>query len=692
MTFRKRISQVLGVVALGALVATSAFGQVTTRFVAAGGSATTVKVVPGGTVSMDVRIDVGTLPAGDTGIIGTAFRIEQTAPATNGFFSITGRSFTGSPFNDASSGTADSIVLVAPSNLLDPDNNDNVGRSTVGLVPVPPAANILAVNLTLTVNAATPLGTYHINAVPGVSFATTDGNFDDFDMSTGAGIDIVVGQTLTVVKTGTGTGTVTSDVGAINCGAVCSDIFAGDTVTLTATPTAGSTFTGWSGGGCSGTGTCVVTVTAATSVTANFDVVGATLPPTISKAFAPTSVTVGGASTLSFTITNPNNASSLTGVGFTDTLPAGVVVSTPNALTGTCGGGTITATAASGSVSLSGATLASSASCTFSVSVTANTAGTKNNVTGAVTSAEGGPGNTASATLTVAGISAPTITKAFAPTSIVVGGSSTLSFTITNSNAATAFTGVAFTDTLPAGVVVSTPNALTGTCGAGTITATAGSGSISLAGGTIAAASNCTFSVSVTASTSGTKNNTTGTVSSTEGGTGGTASATLTVAAITPPAITKAFGASAIPPLGTTTLTFTIRNNNASTTLTGVGFTDNLPAGLALSTPSGLTGSCGGGTITATDGSTSVSLTGASLAANTSCSFTVNVTASSLGTKVNTTSVVTSVEGGDGNTASATVTVGVLAPIPTLSQWALWILSLLMLAATGVVMYSRRKG
>jgi hypothetical protein len=139
-------------------------------------------------------------------------------------------------------------------------------------------------------------------------------------------------------------------------------------------------------------------------------------------------------------------------------------------------------------------------------------------------------------------------------------------------------------------------------------------------------------------------------------------------------------------------LTFTIRNNNASTTLTGVGFTDNLPAGLALSTPSGLTGSCGGGTITATDGSTSVSLTGASLAANTSCSFTVNVTASSLGTKVNTTSVVTSVEGGDGNTASATVTVGVLAPIPTLSQWALWILSLLMLAATGVVMYSRRKG
>ncbi len=691
MTFRKQISQVLGVVALGALVATSAFGQVTTRFVTAGGAQTSTKVVPGGTVPIDVRLDVGTLPAGDSGIIGTAFRIEQTAPATSGFFSITGRSFTGSPFNDTASGTADSVVLVAPSNLLDPDNDDDLGRSTIGLVGVPPAANILAVNLTLTASASTPFGTYHIDAFPGVSFATTDGNFDDFDMSGGTGYDILVGAMLTVNKTGAGTGTVTSDVGAINCGAVCSDIYAGDTVTLTATPIGTSVFGGWSGGGCSGTGTCVVTVAAATTVTATFNTPAAVQPPTISKAFAPTSVVVGGTSTLSFTITNPNAANSLSAIGFTDTLPAGLVISTPNALTGTCGGGTISATAATANVSLSGATLASAGTCTFSVSVTAMGAGTKNNVTSAVTSAEGGNGNTATATLTVAALTPPTISKAFSPTSIVMGGSSTLSFTITNGNASTAFTGVAFTDTLPAGVVVSTPNALTGTCGAGTITATAGSGSISLSGGTIAASGTCTFSVSVTASTSGTKNNTTGAVTSTEGGTGNTASATLTVAAITPPRLTKAFGAAAIPPKGTTSLTFTVTNNNASTTLTGIDFTDNLPAGLVVSTPSGLTGSCGGGTITATDGSTVVSLTGASLAPNTSCSFSVNVTATANGTMVNTTTAVTSVEGGTGNTASATMTVGVLAPIPTLSQWALWILSLLMIVATGVLMYSRRK-
>ncbi len=41
-------------------------------------------------------------------------------------------------------------------------------------------------------------------------------------------------------------------------------------VTLLATPSANSTFTGWSGGGCTGTGKCVVTMAAAETVTANF--------------------------------------------------------------------------------------------------------------------------------------------------------------------------------------------------------------------------------------------------------------------------------------------------------------------------------------------------------------------------------------------------------------------------------------
>ena len=75
---------------------------------------------------------------------------------------------------------------------------------------------------------------------------------------------------LTVVKAGSGTGTVSSAPAGINCGATCSANFASGTqVTLTATPATGSTFSGW-GAPCSGTGTCVVTLTAATSVSATF--------------------------------------------------------------------------------------------------------------------------------------------------------------------------------------------------------------------------------------------------------------------------------------------------------------------------------------------------------------------------------------------------------------------------------------
>jgi DNA-binding beta-propeller fold protein YncE len=77
--------------------------------------------------------------------------------------------------------------------------------------------------------------------------------------------------TLTVSLTGSGSGTVADTTGAISCPSTCSHAFPiGAVVTLTAGPHPGSSFVGWSGGGCAGTSTCQVTMSADTAVTATF--------------------------------------------------------------------------------------------------------------------------------------------------------------------------------------------------------------------------------------------------------------------------------------------------------------------------------------------------------------------------------------------------------------------------------------
>ena len=78
-------------------------------------------------------------------------------------------------------------------------------------------------------------------------------------------------NTLNVVKAGSGSGTVTSSPTGIECGSTCSHTYPDATkVTLSATPASGSTFTGWSGGGCAGTGSCELTIAADITVTATF--------------------------------------------------------------------------------------------------------------------------------------------------------------------------------------------------------------------------------------------------------------------------------------------------------------------------------------------------------------------------------------------------------------------------------------
>ncbi len=519
--------------------------------------------------------------------------------------------------------------------------NGGTGNTATANLTVasPPAITKLFGAISVPVNGSTSLS-FTITNPAANSVSLTGVAFTD---NLPAGLVVSTPNALT--NTCGGTATATAGSGAVSLTGVTLATNASCTVTVNVTATTG---------GVKNNSVTVTSTNAGTGNTSNATLT-ADAPPVLVKSFGAASIPLNGSTSLSFTVTNPNATVGLTGIGFVDTLPSGLVVSTPNGQTGTCGAGAITAAAGSSAVTLVGASLPAAGACAFSVNVTGAVAGAQNNTTGAVTSIEGGTGGTASASVAV--VAPPSISKAFTPTAINPNGTSALSFTIVNPAAnSVALTGVAFADTLPAGVTISTPNGLTGggSCG-GTITANAGTGAVSLAGGTIAVGSTCSFSVNVTSNTPGVVTNTTSAVTSTNGGTGNTATANLTVGA--PPSITKSFGAASIGLAGSTSLSFTITNPNASIALTGVAFTDPLPAGLVVSTPNGLTGTCGTGTITAAAGSTSVALTGGTIATTGTCTFSVNVTGVTAGAQINTTGAVSATNGGTGNTATANITV-----------------------------------
>jgi hypothetical protein len=223
-------------------------------------------------------------------------------------------------------------------------------------------------------------------------------------------------------------GTTTSVTSSANSAAVGQSVTFTATVTPVApgsgTPTGTVTFL--DGGSSIGTGMLsggVATLTTSalaagdhtitTSYAGDTDFVGGTgslatnpqvvvAPPSIAASFTPATVAQNGSSTLTFMITNPTaNTVGAAAVAFTDTLPSGLVVATPNGLANTCGG-TATSVAGSGSVSLTGGTIAAGSSCTMSVTVNTSTPGTFVNTSSPVTSTNGGAGNTGTATLLVA--------------------------------------------------------------------------------------------------------------------------------------------------------------------------------------------------------------------------------------------------------------------------------------------------
>ena len=231
----------------------------------------------------------------------------------------------------------------------------------------------------------------------------------------------------------------------------------------------------------------------------------------VAKAFNPTTIGSGAPTVLTFTVDNPAGQPARSDIGFTDTLPAGLVVAAPNGVGGTCANAAAATTATAGTATITVANLqalSGPSTCTVTVNVT-NAAGQFN------ASCAGNPSafTNASGNLAVAGTDAnnvqpscvtvlgPTVSKAFSPTTIAGGGTTVLTFTVDNPAGALAATNIGIVDTLPAGLVVAAPNGVGGTCvnAAAATTASAGTSTITVSNLQVPdGASICTVTVNVT--------------------------------------------------------------------------------------------------------------------------------------------------------------------------------------------------
>lgn len=411
-------------------------------------------------------------------------------------------------------------------------------------------------------------------------------------------------------------------------------------------------------------------------------------PPTFTKVFSPTAMTVGGVSTLTFTIDNGASVLAATGLAFTDDLPAGVeVAATPNATT-TCGG-TVAATAGAGSLSFLGGSVAAGDSCSVSVDVTGTVEGTFVNTSGELTSSLG-TSTTATDSLDVVAGDFVAL-KSFRTDPVLRGGLVEMELSIVNGSAFP-LTDIALTDDLGAVLpgLAAEGLPLADVCGAGS--QVPGASVVTLTGGSLAPGGSCTVVVPVrvpAAAPLGTFTNTTGTVTGLREGVAveaGAPSAELTVAFI---GFTKDFAAASVRVRQTVQLTFSLTNPDPANGISDLAFTDDLDAVLAgliaVDTPQ--TDVCGTGS--EISGDSLLVFTGGSLGPGASCSFTVTlaVPAAPGRTVENVTSVPAGavdgvpVTGDPASAARASIDIVGILEIPTLSFWLLVLMAGLLAVA-----------
>lgn len=412
--------------------------------------------------------------------------------------------------------------------------------------------------------------------------------------------------------------------------------------------------------------TLIIGITASQSAIAALDV-----SMSVSSGY-PNPIYPGDVTSFHITIANSNATSTVTGVAFTDTMPAALVVAGAGLTSYTCvdgsgapvaPSGTVTANLGTNTISLNGGVVpvavsgGASGECDINVEVTStarNTVQTNTIPVGAVSGVDTGAvsnGSQAQQSITINNLNLPVISKSFSRTTVVKSDQTVrLTITINNSSNATENlplnTGAdtpawAIHDALPAGLqVASTPNA-TATCtGAGVAPAFAPSAadtSLVAIGGTVAAGGSCSLAVDLIGTDTG------GAYSKAVTNTidrnadfgnrrglvpAANASASLSIVSLLQ--VGKVFSPGTIAAGQPATLTITLTNASPLNTVTLTSFTDNPidgvgAAGYGLKVNSVAT-TCSGGVAAATAGNTGITLTGGSIPAASSCTITVNYT------------------------------------------------------------------
>ncbi len=388
-------------------------------------------------------------------------------------------------------------------------------------------------------------------------------------------------------------------------------------------------------------------------------------PLSIGKEFTDDPAIAGGTVTLQLTLTNAHPTEAATGVSFTDDLDAAL---TGLQVTGTpvsdCGG-TVSGTSV---LTLTGGTIAAASSCTITATLqipAMTPSGTMAvNTTSSVTGTINGVGVTGDPASDTLLVEVASLSKAFdGPTTAT--GTAVLTFTIENLSSTARLSGLAFTDDLsaviPGLVAIDTPqSAVCG--GASTLS---GTGLLTFSGGGLEPGTSCSFDVTVEVppdAAAGTYPNTTSDLSASGVMVGAPGTDDLVIEP--PPGFSKSFAPATTGVGVASTLTFTIDNGASSLAASGLDFTDNLPAGVTVTTPANASTTCTGGTLTGPPGSGTFSYTGGTVAAGASCTVSVDVVASSTGSFINTTGELTSSSGSSG-TGSSTLTVR---PAPTVTK------------------------